>query len=532
MNWILKIAPKWLTKIDTFLRINYVWIWATRIHLMLYFCLLLTLFFALIFGIYPLDIKNLLNVRDISNYYIPLLIPAFLLMGFYVFQAVLFNPDKRYTRGKNWHSIVVFLCMQLGMFLPFLIPFSTAVILNVKIANIVSDEEFIKDRNSFLTCGFYLHNASDYFGYYENDDAYLKSDNKIYFEPLFRRNGQNYDDYEKKALRDSIYFHKGVFKNNRPKLYRNANVTTDDLYLNSEFLKNPFIKTKLDSAVLDFYIEQNINFSDEVAVNQIGKLNYLLSKYSYFDLIDATKIINDKKNNNYIGYNFKSSTYSYNNYENYDYTADYYYNSKLNDLNSTLTNIVVAKANFIPRSISSFISVMFYVTYFLTVLILLFKWINWKQFLLFLLIIGVLLALIGVFEAIFSFRGFLILNIGLLFLIVGFIFTFKSYVSKTFKWWNNQWSIFIFLFMPNIFIFLLGYFSVVLNFWHWDYFKQKYYKNQYNGYDWSWQYTEEFYKLQSQVSFYSFHSGLLMFVLLLPFLHKVFMRLHALPKRS
>ena len=92
---------------------------------------------------------------NLSNIYVPLLIPAFLFMGFYIFQVVLFNPDKRYTKGKNWHSIVVFLCIQLGLFLPFLMPISTAVILNHKIANMVSDEEFIEDRNLFLTSGFY-----------------------------------------------------------------------------------------------------------------------------------------------------------------------------------------------------------------------------------------------------------------------------------------------------------------------------------------------------------------------------------------
>ena len=135
MNWILKIAPKWLTKIDVFLRINYVWIWATRIHLMLYFNLLLTLVVSIISFVSPLDLRDLLKVKDLSNFYIPLLIPAFLFMGFYIFQVVLFNPDTRFTKGKSWHSIVVFLCMQLGLFLPFLMPISTAVVLNYKIAN-------------------------------------------------------------------------------------------------------------------------------------------------------------------------------------------------------------------------------------------------------------------------------------------------------------------------------------------------------------------------------------------------------------
>ena len=283
MNWILKIAPKWLTKIDVFLRINYVWIWATRIHLMLYFNLLLTLVVSIISFVAPLDLRDLLKVKDLSNFYIPLLIPAFLFMGFYIFQVVLFNPDKRFTKGKSWHSIVVFLCMQLGLFLPFLMPISTAVVLYYKIANMVSDEEFVEDRNMYLTSGFYLYNGPDYFGYYKNDEDYLKAKNKRYFEPEFKRNGQIYDDYEKKALRDSIFYHKGVFKNQRPKLYRNANNSIEGLYLLSESLFQPFLQNHIDSIVLNFTIEQNINFSEATALKELGNVNYLLTKYSYYN---------------------------------------------------------------------------------------------------------------------------------------------------------------------------------------------------------------------------------------------------------
>ncbi len=534
MNWILKIAPKWLSKLDVFLRTQYVWIWATRIHLMLYFNLLLTLIVSIISFLSPLDLRDLLKVRDLSNIYVPLLIPAFLFMGFYIFQVVLFNPDKRYTKGKNWHSIVVFLCIQLGLFLPFLMPISTAVILNHKIANMVSDEEFIEDRNLFLTSGFYLYNGSDYFGYYKTDEEYLKAKNKKYFEPEFKRNGQIYDDFEKKALRDSIFYHKGVFKNQRPKLYRNANVANEGLYILPELLENPFIQNYLDSIVLDFTIQQNINFSESKAVKEIGNANYLLTKYSYYNRLKPDSVIHNFKSNIYKGYvlnNSRVNEFSYTDYENDVYVyEDSYYSSKFLDLGSTLFNIIEAKNDFIPNSIASFMLVMFYVTYFLSVIILLFKWINWKQFLLFILITGVLLAILGVFEAIYRFRGKLILNFTLIIMVISYLMLFKSYFNKIFKWWNNQWSIFAYLFSPTIFIFLLGYLSEISNFWYWDYFKQKYYKRIYNGYEWTMEFTLEYYELKSTVAFICFHSGLLLFVVLLPLLHKVFMRLHALPK--
>jgi hypothetical protein len=209
---------------------------------------------------------------------------------------------------------------------------------------------------------------------------------------------------------------------------------------------------------------------------------------------------------------------------------DVYYAHKFNDVGSTLFNLVEAKAYFIPLSMVSFISVMFYVTYFLSVIILLFKWVNWKQFLLFALIIGVLLAILGVFEAIYRFKGNLILNFTLIMMMISYIMLFKSYFTKIYKWWNNQWSIFAYLFLPSIFIFLLGYISEIFDFWNWQYFKQKYYKRTYNGYDWTWDYIPEYYELKSTVAFICFHSGLLLFVVLLPLLHKVFMRLYAIPK--
>lgn len=529
MNWILKIAPKWLTKIDVFLRINYVWIWATRIHLMLYFNLLLTLVVSIISFVSPLDLRDLLKVKDLSNFYIPLLIPAFLFMGFYIFQVVLFNPDKRFTKGKSWHSIVVFLCMQLGLFLPFLMPISTAVVLNYKIANMVSDEEFVEDRNMYLTSGFYMYNNSDYFGLYKNPEDYLKAKNKTYFEPEFKRNGQIYEDYEKKVLRDSIFFHKGVFKNNRPKLYRNANVYNEGLYLFTEKLTNPFIQNYVDSIVLHFTIQQNINFSKSIAVKEIGNINYLLSKYSYYDRLFPDSVIHDFESNTYQGYTFNNSRVKGQDYN--VYYEDYSYSTlKFEEIGSTLYNIVEAKNYFIPNSVSSFMFVMFYVTYFLSVLILLFKWINWKQFLLFLLINGVLLAILGVFEAIYRFKGVLILNFTLIIMLISYFILVKSYFNKMYKWWNNQWSIFAYLFLPTIFIFLLGYLDEIFHFWYWDYFKQKYYKRIYNGYEWTMELTPEYYELKSTVAFICFHSGLLLFVVLLPLLHKVFMRLHALPK--
>ena len=530
MNWILKIAPKWLTKIDVFLRINYVWIWATRIHLMLYFNLLLTLVVSIISFVAPLDLRDLLKVKDLSNFYIPLLIPAFLFMGFYIFQVVLFNPDKRFTKGKSWHSIVVFLCMQLGLFLPFLMPISTAVVLNYKIANMVSDEEFVEDRNMYLTSGFYLYNGPDYFGFYKNDEDYLKAKNKRYFEPEFKRNGQIYDDYEKKALRDSIFYHKGVFKNQRPKLYRNSNNSIEGLYLLSESLFQPFLQNHIDSIVLNFTIEQNINFSVATALKELGNVNYLLTKYSYYNRLKPDSVIRDFQSNIYKGYVLKNSRVEGIDYYEYNEYEDVYYAHKFNDVGSTLFNLVEAKAYFIPLSMLSFISAMFYVTYFLSVMILLFKWVNWKQFLLFALIIGVLLAILGVFLAIYRFKGKLILNFTLIIMIISYVMLFKSYFTKIYKWWNNQWSIFAYLFLPSIFIFLLGYIGEIFDFWNWHYFKQKYYKRTYNGYGWTWDYIPEYYELKSTVAFICFHSGLLLFVVLLPLLHKVFMRLHAIPK--
>ena len=244
---------------------------------------------------------------------------------------------------------------------------------------------------------------------------------------------------------------------------------------------------------------------------------------------DIENLIHDFESNTYQGYTFKNSCVKGQYYN--VYYEDYRYSTlKFEEIGSTLYNIVEAKNYFIPNSVSSFMFVMFYVTYFLSVLILLFKWINWKQFLLFLLINGVLLAILGVFEAIYRFKGVLILNFTLIIMLISYFILVKSYFNKMYKWWNNQWSIFAYLFLPTIFIFLLGYLDEIFHFWYWDYFKQKYYKRIYNGYEWTMEFTPEYYELKSTVAFICFHSGLLLFVVLLPLLHKVFMRLHALPK--
>lgn len=553
MKWIYSIAPKALKRLDNHLRVNYVWIWATRAHLAIYLALVLSLFFCVIGLLIPMDIQQLMQVKDILNFFFPLLIPAYLLMGYYLFQLVLFNVDKKFARNKSWYIIPIFLLTNLSLLSPFLIPVGMSVVLNHKISSVVTDEEFIEDRNHLLKACFFSYNREYDFGYYVDDQEYLSQNNYTTFRPRIYVEEESYEDKYKIVLRDSIFYHKGIFTHQRPKLYRLANEESRSFILDKEFevkgAKNRITQEStpvlphyiLDSLNILFYKSLNTNYDLDTAQFYLGKLNQHIQKYTKFDVVNVDKIIADHQANRYQNYTLNSlrnykligTDYSY---DSYDYTevvsrhSPYYKPHKYIPelIKKRLKNIATAKNNFFPNSSGTFLKVMFYVTFFLSVLIVLFKMVHWKQFLLIFLLTGILLAVIGVFEGVFRLRGFSLNNITLVIMLLSYLKLFTTYKAGNYFWLNNQLVIFAFLFMPFTFLFLLSYLANVLNFWDWEYFLINYRELSRDGTH--LEYTPAYYALKDRVYFWSFHGGLFFFVVLLPGLHKTFIRLQALPK--
>lgn len=160
-----RFIPPALKAIDRQLLLNRPTLWATRFHYVTFFGIVIWALISFKLGTFSLDISNVPNI-DIQA--ILLLIPAFISIAFWAYQAHLFSSRRLFGQMNQSQEIRNQLIFLGGVLLIGGAPIIYGTTLSHKIADATNAQELIADINT-LNLGdqfFLIHNSYPYQGQY------------------------------------------------------------------------------------------------------------------------------------------------------------------------------------------------------------------------------------------------------------------------------------------------------------------------------------------------------------------------------
>ncbi|MBA3901478.1 MAG: hypothetical protein H0X62_14950, partial [Bacteroidetes bacterium] len=319
------------------------------------------------------------------------------------------------------------------------------------------------------------------------------------------------------VFKDSIYYHKGIFDKNRPKLY----------YHSSLYFKAPYYKYNSYDNERNLLAEQEEiefrNYNKKMNLERdtvIAKVNIeaycsLLKKYYKDTIIDTQAIFYD-----FVNHNYRIDKYRDN------YFERSYYETKMN-----INSIGAAKnRNISTWSPSVIIGIALFAFYF-AVVFQVFKNVHWKQLLL-AAAIGTLLFTLVIITDVVSRSNFKIIPlftalIPLLLLLISF---FGTYI-KRFSWILNQANILLSFLLPFLPIIILNYldsYHKIFTIAYFDQYKVEFLIN--DGFK-EMRYSPDYYELVNMIWISVFIFGIGMYLFFWnSYLKHLFLRYWNLPK--
>ncbi len=337
-----RFIPSFLKQIDNYLLLNHPIIWISKIHYVIFYGIITTVLSALSGIVIPVSLSH---PQDLALWYFLFTILAIIALCFWVYHNVIFNLEKKFGKRHWVDEYKIFLVNFCCVFVLASFPIAFTAIYNARFANTVSNAEFINDINTLNKGEAYVM-MDDINNYSSNYD----STGKQTFYDLKTR--ITFDSYTPWLMRyDTVKF-KGLLTNNDlKKIY--------DTSQNEQHIKSCIHSYLSVLKTYGFYKEAK-SLDDT-----------LLKRYKY--LLTLPPVSNSDLFNNYI---------MVNHYE----------------INKILDN--VAEAKFIPLFIwkSEFLNFILYTCLYISMLVMLFKMVPWKQYLvtlISLIIIPILLFIIS-----------------------------------------------------------------------------------------------------------------------------------------
>ncbi len=161
-----KLIPPFLRRIDAYLLLNHPVAWISKIHIVLFYGLITWSLSALSGFAIPIDLSQ---TQDLGLWYFLFTILAIVALCFWIYHNIIFNLEKKFGKRSWADAYKVFflnLCCVF-IFISFPIPFTS--IYNTRVAHTVSDDEFINDINT-LNVGeaFVANNINNYESIYDS----------------------------------------------------------------------------------------------------------------------------------------------------------------------------------------------------------------------------------------------------------------------------------------------------------------------------------------------------------------------------
>ncbi len=399
-----KLIPNFLKQLDAYLLLNAPIIWISKIHYVLFFGLLMWLFSALIGFIIPI---NLFESQDLGIWYFLFTILAIVALCFWIYRNVIFNIEKKFG-NRHWtdeYKIFFLSFFSVFIFMSFAFPFS--IIYNNRVANTVTDAELINDINILNEGEPYVVTEINHY-YYRYDS--IKQNNYYYINQC-----NTFEEYTPYFIReDSVklnllsYYHQSARYENRKGKYAEI----------GQLIQSYILVAK------KYHIEFNYSASQCLK--------------HYQNLVEKSP----QTNETFIGLD------GINKY----------------DLKECIENI--AEAKFRPLFLwkSEFLLFLFYSTFYISLLILMFKMVNWKQYIITIITLIILPILLFIISMLIPYdyrhrSENIFLNLVLLSFFVALFFAIKGVLdTKKFNSFSNICLQLVYLclpFIPLLFILML-----------------------------------------------------------------------------
>lgn len=202
MKLLRKLIPEFLRQWDLDLQRSHPRLWSTRIHHHLWFLLLIN---ALVFALGLLIRVTTVKFPDPEDLFGWIITPTVVYAAFWVYKVVLFTPERRFGIRKPFAEVGELGVHFISLLLIMTIPYNLAITVTYRIANLMSDAEFVEDvntlnRNAYLFISGdgrlfsspsnsydagaqpYLTSSSSH-GYFKDLDEYLLRNTYIENEP-------------------------------------------------------------------------------------------------------------------------------------------------------------------------------------------------------------------------------------------------------------------------------------------------------------------------------------------------------------
>ncbi|MFZ1692500.1 MAG: hypothetical protein WAT74_04795 [Flavobacteriales bacterium] len=175
MRLLRRLIPAFLWQWDQRLLQDWPRIWATRVHLHLWFLLLCNAV-ALLLGL-------LINVShrkfpDPEELFAYMMVPTVAYAAFWVYRVVRFNAEKRFGAQKTYSEVGEFVVLWISALLIMSIPTTLSLTVSLRIAALTPDEVFVDevDHLGGQLGWFYRGNS---YNYYDYDDDYYEHSSEI-----------------------------------------------------------------------------------------------------------------------------------------------------------------------------------------------------------------------------------------------------------------------------------------------------------------------------------------------------------------
>ncbi len=318
-----KLVPAFLKKLDQHLLLNHPLLWISKIHYVIFYSLIMWSVSALLGNFIPID---LFRSQDLGLWYFIFTIIAIVCLCFWIYYNVIFNVEKKFGQ-KHWtdaYKLFFLYFFTVAILMSYSFPFS--IIYTNRIANIVTDNEFIKDINTVNTA-----------------DPYIVSDSYKY-----ERYNDTISDIDYVDMRKCIQFGE----------YTNWSLRVDTI--------------KFPNLLSSYELERNYRLikSDRAKIEAIEDLHQVLDKYN----VDVDFDVTAKKQFETYTFWCSKSPVSFSDFSSENYNYNY-------QLRQCIDNITSAKFETLYMFRGDFLIFMLYMSICTALLLLLFRIVFWKQYL-------------------------------------------------------------------------------------------------------------------------------------------------------
>lgn len=160
------LVPKFIKRIDKYFLLNHPLLWISKVHYVLYYAIIMWLLSALIGFVVPV---NLSQPQDIGLWYVLFTVLAIVLFCVWIYRNAIFNVEKKFGNRHWTDEFKLFLLYFSCIFIFFSFAYPFAITYNTRIANTVTDAEFIEDINTLNRAEpFIPRQYHNYYNYYDS----------------------------------------------------------------------------------------------------------------------------------------------------------------------------------------------------------------------------------------------------------------------------------------------------------------------------------------------------------------------------